>query len=414
MTTTSRPFPSSAFLISLALIPIAIGCRARDSSRNAPEAASRIRRASGAIETYAQLESHVFHVAVRSDASITIGRTTGDSVYLLDHVVAGRLLSGGEVAIADGGVPALRFYDASGTWVTTSGTWGAGPGEFRELTWVGRCDGDSVFAYDPANWRITVFDQAGRTARMFAPTLPESRVPPYSVSCGAGMVVLEGWAMQIPSGEMATLRGTVPIVLTDTRGNVVSHLGMYRGPERVALGHSVAPLRFGARTEIAAGGGFAYIGLTDQRTIEQYGSDGQPVRQFRIQWPRRQVTDRDAAHYEDSVLSLARTPQQRAAWARQVLPRPDSFPVYGSMEVDALGCLWVEDYARPQDRSPRRWLLFDRAGHVVATAETPWGLDVLDISMGAVLGVRLDSLQTQHVELHRMTKETVSRRERMC
>ena len=68
----------------------------------------------------------------------------------------------GGVYVFDGRTPALRHYDATGSFVATLGGEGSGPGEYRDVS-LGlhvRTDG-SVLLREPRNGRINVYDSTG-------------------------------------------------------------------------------------------------------------------------------------------------------------------------------------------------------------------------------------------------------------
>ncbi|MGH7447206.1 MAG: 6-bladed beta-propeller, partial [Longimicrobiales bacterium] len=68
----------------------------------------------------------------------------------------------GGVYVFDGQAPALRYYDASGSYVRTLGRDGSGPGEYRDvaLGLAVRSDGRIVMR-DPRNNRLNVYEPDG-------------------------------------------------------------------------------------------------------------------------------------------------------------------------------------------------------------------------------------------------------------
>ncbi len=93
---------------------------------------------------------------------MTIGMFEGPDEYILGDVRGMAVTEDGEVYLLDTQVPALRKYDAEGTYVATFGREGGGPGEYDSpdggLTVLP--DGRVVLR-DPANGRFDVYSSEG-------------------------------------------------------------------------------------------------------------------------------------------------------------------------------------------------------------------------------------------------------------
>ncbi len=73
-------------------------------------------------------------------------------------------LRDGRIVVANSGAHQLRIYDANGEHVVSSGGAGSGPAEFQFLSWIG-ATADSLFTWDSALQRLSVWDQSGRFVR---------------------------------------------------------------------------------------------------------------------------------------------------------------------------------------------------------------------------------------------------------
>ena len=118
---------------------------------------------SGDTTVVRTLSGSVWGDTARLVPEITIGVLDGDEEYMFGGI---RSLAvspvDGTVYVFDSQVPALRVYDADGTYRTTFGRDGGGPGEYAQpdggLTILS--DG-RVLLRDPGNGRIMVYSPEG-------------------------------------------------------------------------------------------------------------------------------------------------------------------------------------------------------------------------------------------------------------
>jgi len=78
------------------------------------------------------------------------------------RVVGVARLSDGRVAVADAGSQEVRLFASDGRFLSSMGGKGAGPGEFTDLEFMAMLPGDSIFAYNGAPTRVTIFGPAWR------------------------------------------------------------------------------------------------------------------------------------------------------------------------------------------------------------------------------------------------------------
>lgn len=77
----------------------------------------------------------------------------------VDQIAVGAV---GGIYVFDEQVPALRYYDAAGTYVRTLGRRGSGPGEYRKLCWGLAVRGDGkVVLHDFRNNRLNLYEPDG-------------------------------------------------------------------------------------------------------------------------------------------------------------------------------------------------------------------------------------------------------------
>jgi hypothetical protein len=107
---------------------------------------------------------------------------------------------------------AIGIYDQRGTFTGTIGRSGQGPGEFREIAILKMDHADSLYVFDPANSRVTVYTPELRIARIvripfagvvdFAP-LPKGEIV---VSAGNRTADMIGVAFHIVSADGLRIR----------------------------------------------------------------------------------------------------------------------------------------------------------------------------------------------------------------
>ncbi len=99
--------------------------------------------------------------SVAAEPTLTIVQT--DPAFY--RVGAALFQSDGRIVVANGGSYQLLLFERAGQPHATSGGKGGGPGQFHQLTFVSVGRGDSVFAYDTRERRVSVFDKNGTFAR---------------------------------------------------------------------------------------------------------------------------------------------------------------------------------------------------------------------------------------------------------
>ena len=82
---------------------------------------------------------------------------------------------------------------------------------------------------------------------------------------------------------------------------------------------------------------------------------------------------------------------------------PDVFPAHGSVLVDHLGNLWVQNYRKPWE-STTEWLIFDHTDRLLGAVSTPANLEVFEIGADYVLGMWPDELGVEHVAVFSLVK----------
>jgi hypothetical protein len=338
-----------------------------------------------------------FHV-VRSDSlarngvweieSTPVLQVRGDSGPVTDlyQVSSATRLADGSIVVADGAARLLVF-DSLGTNAKVLGRRGSGPGEFQAVAWVRAFGDDSLLVFDPRLMRASVFTVDG-FVRAFVPTVGSARAS--ALGTFAGRKILAGTRSGsdgFPAGA-GLVRPSLVLTRHDREGTFVDSVGVAPGDEIAIVGGVIVRPSFVRRTRIAVGRGHYHVASSDSFAILTHAADGTPRRLIHKAHP---VTPVSAA-----VLA-AELP------AGVTLPTPPAYPAMGELLLDEAGLLWAQE--GPTDRpAAQTWYVFGEAGRWLATVTMPERFRPLHIGRDAALGVWRDSLDVEHLRIHRLRR----------
>jgi hypothetical protein len=97
--------------------------------------------------------------------ALTIGVLEGDPAYQFTNPVGAARLNDGTIAVLDRQSRELRFYDADGVHLRTTGGAGDGPGEFRTPASLHHLEGDTLLVLDTQQQRLHWFSPGGDFVR---------------------------------------------------------------------------------------------------------------------------------------------------------------------------------------------------------------------------------------------------------
>jgi hypothetical protein len=351
--------------------------------------------------------------SVAPEPTVDIGVLEGAAEYQLFRVRDARRLSNGNIVVANGGVE-LRFYDATGTYLSTAGRQGGGPGEFEGLGWVRPYLGDSLMTYDFGQVRVSLWDQDGNFGRSYKINPPgdfgfimgEDAFSDGTLLAKAPLVFRGGFAegAQRSDEEYNTY---------SMEGELIDTIGMFPGPDQfIKSGRDgnnfmveifTPPFGRGAFMELH--GDKLYFGSADSYEIECRNKDGTLERLIRRNGPSRPVTAADIERFierEIADIEDGNTRRDRREIYEE-MTAPETMPAYEDLKLDDLGNLWVEDY-EPDPDAESLWTVFDPDGRMLGQVVLPNKLDVKQIGNDFVLGVWLDEYEVEHVRMYELRK----------
>ena len=282
---------------------------------------------------------------------------------------------------------------------------GESAGEFRHISWVGRCEADSAFVWDRMRRRMTVLAPNGSIARDYPVPPNETDGPsPETVACsGRGVFAFQPVPGRGGGDGTSVVRGIAPITIADNRGHDIGRIAEVSGSELVQLGGGAGPRPLGKATVLAVGTDRVYIGTSDSASIDVFGLDGRRLPSIAVDVPTRRPSK---LNYEQAVeAAISAVPPALSPAIRQWLlrlPIPDSMPPYGALQVDADDVVWVVLSAPGDAQTLVRAL--DQQGRSIAQVEVPRFIRITEIGRDYILGVYPDGAGQPHLAMYRLQR----------
>lgn len=305
---------------------------------------------------------------------------------------------GSQLVVLDGGSQQLRFFDLTGRHIRTLGRDGQGPGEFTNAAYLQPLPGDSLFVSDLQQFRYTVFDPAGRTARVISLAaagtggplrplglLPDGSVvawrPNYTGIMGDGLQKMSVTVFRVsPTGTRADSLRTLPFTTVQALS-----VGGARG-WRVALrSGQLAP---------AVMGPWAAFGSPTLMEVFCYDARTGGWGQVRFARPVRLATAEDAASEREAlrrggahpgVVNTISVVDTLPAMIR-LLPGPDS-------------TLWLFEAAANATAQDRQVLVLRPCGTVKARLRVPRYMLPLAVGRALIAGMAEDDAGASVIQL---------------
>ena len=352
---------------------------------------------------------------------VDIGTAEGEPEYELAGVSGVIRLGDGRVAVANMQANEIRFYDRTGKFIKKVGRRGEGPGEFSQLMALHRMNGDSIIAND-SRGRYEVFSDQGDYVREFR--FSNDRTVNPMAWFANGMAIVGNTRIVDQRDRLGTWIDSIEIALFDARGNKVRTVGTFKfllQGKRAEVPYS-QPMTFGPRAVVAAFGGKFYYNFTDDYEIDVFSADGSLQRRIRRAWTPIKVSKEDLDNYR---FGFVNAPDERGgtsdSWKAFREKRygetmfAETFPAHGSMRVDRVGNLWVQENRRPaREAQPSRfydagstpieWSVFNPDGRWLGQVTTPAKVWVFDIGDNYITGLWRDEFDVEHARVYPLIK----------
>ena len=339
-------------------------------------------------------------IVVPQLASVTVGTADGPDPTLLAGVVGAARLPDGSLAIGDAGNNRVLFFDKNARYVKTAGRSGAGPGEYRQPLWFGRC-ANGNFAYHDGNQSRVSFLSPDGAYRGAVPLPAGIHFDPIVWCSGRGSFfflynrardpVRKGEIERVPAALVHVTAGRAD---TLWKGGIQEYYVGKTAPAYFPVPFGEAALAAGAGNRI-----YACANLTARCTV--FDSGGATLREFTInvtpQRPSPEAWDRAR---EELVTSLP-TKTLRDLGVKvlnELPPRRNAYPLIDKVTGDRRGNLWartLDNYATGW----ATWLVVSERGSIVAAVAAPRRFHPLEIDSEYIVGLTRDIDGVERVEV---------------
>jgi hypothetical protein len=307
----------------------------------------------------------------------------------------------GNIAVIDNSYLKVSFFDSKGSPISTVGTEGQGPGEFKLILPLGECRENVLTVYDPNNNKVVDISAEGKILKTKLAT-DVFRVRPYKVSCNrAGQLLLIEPPVKYlePKFAEGPYRDSMAVIIQNRNSKV--SVGNFPGDERYLWIISKtrmtgAPRPSGNRLVTVIDDNI-FVGTTDSLYVEIFNLAGKKIGVIKHKTPVKKITAKDHKRIveeeaEDRKISIA-TSERMIGTAL-----PEFLPAYERI-VPSKDRLWVQLSHTDTDI---QWLGFDLTGKLVANLTVPSNFKVLKFDDKSALGIWTDSELAESVRHFRL------------
>lgn len=322
--------------------------------------------------------------------SVRIGdEVEGDTVFF-DNIWDIAADSRGRLFVADYAMYGFRVFTSDGSLIREIGREGEGPGEFSIAPRLYVSPQDSVYAYDLASDRLTVYAPGGDvlsyTMRLSTDEISGARPADILASLETGL--LFEYLHDEPRGSESEIDGMLEIKLVDHSGQFLRDSLVLIPSMQVTTisddGFSIPfPRQFGRRSLVALGSdGLIYHGWTDEISIRALAVDGSATNAFVVSHVSVPVT------LEEKSTRGSGFPENWQKELRQDMP--DTKPAFNAMVPDDQGQLWFR-LGQPEGALETEWIVVEaESGSIVAKTALPTGAGLHAVRGGKAYGTLND------------------------
>lgn len=357
---------------------------------------------------------------------VDVGGKAGDPEYDLSQVSAVLRLTNGRLVVGVGGAFQIRYYDAAGVHLATSGAKGDGPGEYQGMAGPWRISGDSVLVADPLVRRLTLLSDSGKVIRTFslggesgAPIPQEGRVS-MAFPAGAfrdGTILGTAQAFRVNDDQQGAYRDSATYLVYSPAGVVRDTMGRFPGIEMEQMtmnfgGQSFnapSPVPLGRNTVSTVAAEAFFVAKNDAWEIEVYSPEGRLTRLIRVRADRRPITPQDVtAHRLETRQQIEDQPMLRGMpemIRKQMFDRveqaryPETFPWIVNILAATDGTLWVQEQGKPGNEQ-RVMAVIDSAGRFLGRITLPDRFQPTFADHEVLAGIWKDADDVEHARIY--------------
>jgi hypothetical protein len=333
----------------------------------------------------------------------------------IEFVGQGALLADGGAVIVDGRTnqEVLRLAP-DGAVAAVLARSGQGPGEVRYVASLVAVGNDTVLVHDPFNRKILFF--AGDSVVRSAAAEAGPRTFMGAVGFERPATLLMVTTGYQPKRQEGWLQGYfMRYDLDASRMDTVASFDMAPGDFDPRNPQPTSPFRNGG---VVGGSGHLFVsGRADLPQLTWRGPDGEVVQILRwvprLTYPTQ--ADFDAFMASMKPMMKRMNPRMSDADVDRIVERQNGlfkldtempYPLFGLLQGDGQGGVWVSDYAAiDRDLGVRGWSVIAPDGEWRGHVTLPEHFRLLDVRGDRVLGVLLDEMDVQSVAVYEL-KET--------
>lgn len=340
---------------------------------------------------------------------LTIGQADADAPDALRGVTGARRLSDGRIVLSETGNDELRFHDATGAFVSSTGPTGQDPSEFTAPILIGVTEGDSVWVGDVGPWRYHVFAPGGEYAHTVT-VQPRQPIYPTFRALLDGGYTTTGIYDTYPPPTWAPYRVTV--VLHGPSGQLVDTIGVYSLGRWARPDDVILEPFFEPKTSLDGAGRRFYVaeGIDPEVSVFEVG-DGEYELVARVRWTPgdRTISEADVRAAKENLAQRLRLPGAPPEMASRVVaamtsdevPVADRVPASRTLVANRSGGFWVERYPRLPIPDETHWLSFDAEGHFVCELVLP-PIEITDLDGDYLLAQQRADVDVEQVMMYRI------------
>lgn len=355
-------------------------------------------------------------VGVRG-AACRVRGISGEEPYLFDQVMDVVRLDDGRLVVANMGDNTLRYYDASGGYVTRAGGSGEGPEEFLQVMGLERV-GDEIWANQFSVRPIKAFDGQGQFIRAITPPIVEGfRGASITAVFDDESLLFGDWPQGMPlqSGLYEGNSTYLHVNLDGTSDTV----GVWPAVRFYGVNNRFPYHQpFGPTGSAGTNGTEVVYGNTGDFAFDFFTANGELVRRIRRAWDPLPVTEADKEWFQQVELGLG-SPDLQGRMRDQLQSiadaavYPERHPAWALFRFDRLGNLWVRAVVpgsvqpgsmNPVDLQPILWTIFDTRGVWLGEVTLPANFRVMEIGDDYLAGIRKNDLEVETVVVFGLEK----------
>lgn len=322
-----------------------------------------------------------------------IGEVDGEGPEVFGSIAALVVDGEGRILVFDGQAHELRVFSPDGSFVSSVGRRGGGPGEFQHVIGMSVAPEGSVWLIDGANARYTV--------------VRGEEVNTYSRGAGVYTVPWTGGhadghlydVVMVPGGPSreALVRINEAGAVLDTFAVPVNEI------ETPRVGSIRLPLPY-ASSEIRTfdPSGAVWAATTHEYTLYLIGLEGDTVRTIGREVEARPLSPTES----DSVIQHIRALRDQFGLEVRDALIPRTAPLLKRVTVADDGSVWVTRADPPLDfPGGTQFDVFDRDGNLIGELGLDFSLNLRQVQSGYMYGVARDELGVERVFRARVDRE---------